>query len=76
MQEVQTKLGWRFWGNWVLATTIGWPIGVVGAFILAHIVYMVYPKETNLVLGLCLGAVAQVRHFSSVNGPGAPLRGG
>lgn len=57
MQSERNNIGWRFWGTWVLATTIGWPIGIITAFIVAHIVNIVYPKETNLVVGLCLGAV-------------------
>ena len=57
MQSEHEKIGWRFWRTWVLATTIGWPAGIITAFIVAHVVNLVYPKETNLVFGLCLGAV-------------------
>ncbi|MCH7812525.1 MAG: hypothetical protein IID40_00760 [Planctomycetes bacterium] len=60
MQTERKNLGWRFWGRWVLATTIGWSVGIIAAFIVAHliapIVYIVIPHETNLVVGLCLGA--------------------
>lgn len=61
MQSEHNNIGLRFWGRWVLATTIGWLIGIIAAFIVAHlvapIVYIVIPHETNLVFGLCLGAV-------------------
>ena len=57
VQSEHEKIGWRFWRTWVLATTIGWPVGIITAFIAAEVVNLVYPKETNLVFGLCLGAV-------------------
>ena len=61
MQSEHDNIGWRFWGRWVLATTIGWSVGIITAFIVAHlvapIVYTAIPHETNLVFGLCLGAV-------------------
>ncbi len=56
MQSKSNDIGWRFWGTWVMATTIGWPIGIMTALLAAHIVNVVYPKETNLVVGLFLGA--------------------
>ena len=60
MQSEHNNIGWRVWGRWVLATAIGWSVGIVTAFIAAHliapIVYIAIPHETNLVLGLCLGA--------------------
>ena len=61
MQSEHTNIGWRFWRRWVLATTIGWSVGIITAFIVSHlvapIIYIVIPHETNLVFGLCLGAV-------------------
>lgn len=61
MQSAHNHIGWRFWRRWVLATTIGWVVGIVAAFIAAHlVVQIVYPVlgyESNLVVGLCLGAV-------------------
>ena len=57
MQSQRNDIGWRFWHSWVLATAIGWAVGIITAFIVAHLVNIVYPKETNLVVGLCLGAV-------------------
>ena len=61
MPSEQDKIGWRFWGRWVLVTTIGWTVGNILAFIVAHlvapIVSIAIPHETNLVVGVCLGAV-------------------
>ena len=61
MQSEHNNIGWRFWGRWVLATTIGWSAGIIIAFIVAHLIapiaYIAIPNETNLVVGLCLGAV-------------------
>jgi hypothetical protein len=49
--------GWGFWVRWVVATIIGWFVGTLAAFILSDVVVnLVYPKETGLILGLCLGA--------------------
>ena len=47
----------EFLVSWVIATGIGWPLALVPTFILAHIVNIVYPRETNLVLGLGYGAI-------------------
>ena len=48
--------GWPFCIRWAIATVIGWVVGVIGTIILSHaVVNLVYPKETNLILGLCLG---------------------
>ena len=64
MQSERKNIGWRLWGRWVLATTIGWAVGSIAAFIVAHlvapIVHIVIPHETNLVFGLCLGAVVGI----------------
>lgn len=36
---------------------IGWIVGTLAAFILSELVVnLVYPKQTNLILGLCIGA--------------------
>ncbi|UCH11541.1 MAG: serine/threonine protein kinase [Fidelibacterota bacterium] len=44
--------------KWVLATGIGWPVGFIVAIVLSYtVVHLLYPKETNLILGLCLGGV-------------------
>ena len=57
MQSERNEIGWRFWGRWVFATTIGWPVGIIAAFVVAHliepIVSLAIPHETNLVFGMC-----------------------
>lgn len=40
-----------------MVTSIAWLVGIIGSIIVAHIVNIIYPKETNLVVGLCVGAV-------------------
>ena len=47
----------KFLLKWVVATGIAWPVGMIASIIVAYIVNIVYPKETNLVVGLCVGAV-------------------
>lgn len=49
--------GWRTLAWWVLATALAWPVGLLGSIVVAYAVNVVYPKETNLVVGLVLGAV-------------------
>ncbi|MGD8698203.1 MAG: hypothetical protein PVJ43_02865 [Gemmatimonadales bacterium] len=41
-----------------MATFIGWVVGMLAAIILSYVVLnsLVYAKETNLIVGLCLGA--------------------
>jgi hypothetical protein len=47
----------KFMGQWILANGIAWPVGLLAAIILSFgIVNRFYPKETNLIVGLCLGA--------------------
>lgn len=46
----------RFLTRWVLATSIGWPVGFIGSIILSYtVVNLIYPKETNLIVGISLG---------------------
>ena len=48
----------KFLRKWVLANSIGWPVGFIVALILSYgIVNLFYPKETNFLLGICIGAV-------------------
>lgn len=57
MSLKQLGVGWGFWGRWVAATAIGWVVGLIGAIILSYLVVnVVYPKETSLIVGVCLGA--------------------
>jgi hypothetical protein len=47
----------KFLQKWVTANGIGWLVGSIGAIILSHLVVNIfYPKETNLIIGLCIGA--------------------
>ncbi|MFA6598142.1 MAG: hypothetical protein WCS69_10495 [Ignavibacteriaceae bacterium] len=53
-----TKTEKQFLGRLVLATGIAWPVGIILAIVLSYaVVNQFYPKETNLIVGLCLGAL-------------------
>jgi len=53
-----TKTEKKFLGRLVLATGIAWPVGIILAIVLSYaVVNQFYPKETNLIVGICLGAV-------------------
>lgn len=57
MSMPTSDVGWGFWIRWVVATIIGWLVGTFAAIILSYLVVnLVYPKETNLIVGLCVGA--------------------
>jgi hypothetical protein len=57
MSTENNQLGNKFIRNWVLANGIGWLVGFIIAFPLSYgVVNIFYPKETNLILGLCIGA--------------------
>lgn len=59
--ESVSDVGWVFWLRWVAVTLLGWVVGGIGAIILSDcVVNRVYPKETNLILGLCLGAAVSL----------------
>ncbi|TFG51520.1 MAG: hypothetical protein E4H37_07760, partial [Gemmatimonadales bacterium] len=61
MSTQTSDVGWGFWIRWVVATTIGWVVGTFAAIILSYLVVnLVYPKETNLIVGLCLGAAVSL----------------
>jgi hypothetical protein len=45
-----------FW-KWILTIFLAFPAGLILAFPVSYIINIFYPKETNLVVGLCLGAV-------------------
>lgn len=50
-------VGRGLWWRWLIGTFIGWVVGVVVAIVLSYlIVNLFYPKETNLIVGLCMGA--------------------
>lgn len=48
--------GWGFWIRWLVATAIAWVIGIIIAFPLSYLLNVIYPKTTNVLVGLCLGA--------------------
>lgn len=57
MKNVNNKLEKKFLQHWILANGIGWLVGFIGAFILSYLVVNIfYDKETNLIVGLCVGA--------------------
>lgn len=57
MDSREQSIGWAFWGLWLLATVIGWVVGIIVAIILSYtIVNLFHPEETNLIVGLCVGA--------------------
>lgn len=57
MKNESHKLEIKFLGNWILANGIGWVVGSIGAFVLStFVVNIFYEKETNLIVGLCVGA--------------------
>lgn len=46
----------QLFGRLVLATGIAWPVGIILAIVLYFaVVNQFYPKEANLIVGLCLG---------------------
>jgi len=58
MDSPVQRISWSFWGRWLLATFLGWVGGIILAIVLSYlIVNIFYPKETNLIVGLVLGAV-------------------
>lgn len=57
MSNENVQLEKKFLLNWVTANGIGWLVGAIGSIILSYLVVTIfYPKETNLILGLCVGA--------------------
>jgi len=53
-----TKEEKKFLGKLVLSVGIAWPLGFISSIILSYsIINLFYPKDTNLIVGICLGAV-------------------
>lgn len=47
-----------FLGDMIIATGIAWPVGFVVTIALSYgVVNLFYPEETNLIAGICIGAV-------------------
>lgn len=57
MESERGRIRESFLTKWVVFSSVGWIIGLLGSIIVAHIVNLIYPKETNLVVGLCIGGV-------------------
>jgi hypothetical protein len=48
----------KFLSKGLLANGIAWLVGIILAIVLSYtVVNLFYPKETNLIVGICLGAV-------------------
>jgi len=57
MKSENKNLEKKFLQNWILANGIGWLVGFISAFILSYLVVNIfYDKETNLIVGICVGA--------------------
>ncbi|TSA24660.1 MAG: serine/threonine protein kinase [Bacteroidetes bacterium] len=54
---INKNMGTKFFlVKWIGVTSISWMVGLILSFVVAYLVNSIYPKETNLVLGLCVGA--------------------
>jgi hypothetical protein len=47
--------GWLFFFRWSIATAIAWILGMAAAFPLSYLLNVIYPKTTNLLVGICIG---------------------
>lgn len=56
--ESQTRnVGWDLLGPWLLATVVGWGVGLIVTIVLSYAVLnRFHPEETNLIAGVCIGA--------------------
>jgi uncharacterized membrane protein len=51
-----SDIDWEFAAHWVIATLVGWIVGMFAAIVLSELVVnLVYPNETNLIVGMCVG---------------------
>ena len=64
MNPESDKFERTFLRKWIVATSSAWVGGLLGSIIVAHIVNIIYPKETNLVVGLCIGAAVGYAQWS------------
>jgi hypothetical protein len=60
MNRLVSDTGWDLWLRWMIATGIAWIVGMTAAFPLSYLLNVVYPKTTNVLVGLCLGAAVGV----------------
>jgi hypothetical protein len=55
-ESSQIKKGFLI--KWIITTSVAWPVGIIGAIIFSELIVSIfYHKTTNLVVGLCVGAV-------------------
>lgn len=67
MNTQTRELDWGLWAWWFVATFIGWIVGVIGGFFLTYaVVIPVYHKETNMILGLCVGGAVSLSQMIAV----------
>ena len=60
---------WGLFGRWFLGTLIGWFVGVLLAIGLSYVVAALFgAEETNLIVGLVLGAVVGLAQLVAVRG--------
>jgi len=60
---------WGLLGRWFLGTLIGWFVGVLLAIGLSYaVVGLFFAEETNLIVGLVLGAVVGLAQLVAVRG--------
>ena len=72
--EPASNVGWRFWRRWLAASTVGWLVGLIAAIpITFEVVNRLYPKETNLTLGVCAGAGIGLSQVVAVRLEGGPF---
>ncbi|MFH1195423.1 MAG: hypothetical protein V1720_06900 [bacterium] len=58
-----------FLGKWVLANAISWPVGIIVSIGLSYgIVNLFYPKDTNLIVGFCLGTIVTITQWYIIKG--------
>ena len=67
MSMLVGRAAWDFWCRWVVATVVGWILGLVLAIALSFLVVNpFYAKETDLIVGVCLGATVSFSQRFSV----------
>lgn len=55
MTTFKTNLRNKLMLKWVIANFIAWPVGIILAIILSHLIVNIFhPEETNLIVGLCV----------------------
>lgn len=57
MATALRRMNAAFLRHWVLATSLGWILGFIAAFAAAYLVNLFAANESNLLVGLCIGAM-------------------